>query len=222
MRGLAEHTLIGMDRDWQLEPDVLRDRLTRIIDQVERMVHIIEHIRMFAREAGAPKVEPVLINNVVAGACDLLDAQLRAQGVTLKLSLGDELPTVTTNMFSLEEVLLNLLTNAHDAVGSRTDEASRIEVVTRRDGVDRVPLEVVDNGGGIPESIEQQIFDPFFTTKDPDQDTGLGLAISKSIVEQVHGDLSIASSNGDGTRFVISLPVSLAEDTPLASSGKTG
>ncbi|MDA0336982.1 MAG: hypothetical protein O2782_17595 [bacterium] len=135
VRGLAEHTLIGMDRDWQLDPDTLRDRLTRIIDQVERMVHIIEHIRMFAREAGAPKLEQVQVNDVVAAAHELLDAQLRSRGVSVALTLQDDLPLVTANRFSLEEVLLNLLANARDAVDSRPDVESRISITTRRTGM---------------------------------------------------------------------------------------
>ena len=205
VRGLAEHTLIGMDRDWQLEPDTLRDRLTRIIDQVERMVHIIEHIRMFAREAGEPKLDAVNINDVALAARELLGAQLLAHGINLQLTLAEDLPTVMANRFSLEEVLLNLLTNARDAVDTTRDSDQRVDVATRRDGADRVAIEVADNGPGIPAQVIERIFDPFFTTKDPDKGTGLGLAISKTIVEQVQGRLAV-HTNGGGTRFVVSLP----------------
>ena len=214
VRGLAEHILIGLDRKWQLTEQVLRDRMGRIVEQSDRMVHIIEHIRMFAREADNPEVSQVPINDVVQSAVDLLGAQFRSHGLELQVSLADESPTVLANRFSLEEVLINLLSNARDAVESRRQRDPTASVLIRlctetQEGTaesNSVQIEVADSGDGIPKDILARIFDPFFTTKDPDKGTGLGLSISKSIVEQLGGDLKIDSEHGRGTRATISLP----------------
>ena len=214
VRGLAEHILIGLDRKWQLTEEVLRDRMGRIVEQSDRMVHIIEHIRLFAREAGNPEVSQVAINDVVQSAVDLLGAQFRSHGLEFQVSLADESPTVLANRFSLEEVLINLLSNARDAVESRRQRDPTASALIRlctatQEGTGEsssVQVEIADSGDGIPEDMLAKIFDPFFTTKDPDKGTGLGLSISKSIVEQLGGALTIDSEPGTGTRATVSLP----------------
>jgi PAS domain S-box-containing protein len=215
VRGLAEHILIGIDRGWELSKEKLVDRATRIVEQADRMVHIIEHVRMFAREAGKPEMSPVQVNDVVTSAVEMLNAQFHSHDVDLKCELGEGLPSVMANPFSLEEVVLNLLNNARDAVeeaATGDTGAAHREVLVRtgqgsRERVPQVRIEVQDNGVGIPEDIAKKVFDPFFTTKAPDRGTGLGLAISRSIVEEFGGSLRISSGSGEGTTAVISLPV---------------
>ena len=120
--------------------------------------------------------------------------------------------------FSLEEVVLNLLTNARDAEEERPRKegapaAGQVVVRTGMDGAGPVPqvqIQIVDTGVGIPEDILARVFDPFFTTKDPDKGTGLGLAISRSIVEELGGTLQIRSICGEGTTASILLPVEAA------------
>lgn len=207
VRGLAEHSLIGMERGWALDEEQLRERFAKIIEQADRMVHIIQHVRMFAREAGKPDTSDVNVNEVAKSGMDLLDAQFRSRGITLQSSLADDPPAVKVNPFSLEEVLINLLNNARDAVEARLEAPgaardglvvlrSRVE---RNNGGTRVSIEVEDNGGGIPEAVIQRVFDPFFTTKDPDKGTGLGLSVSKSIVEDAGGSIGVESTSGQGT-----------------------
>ncbi len=214
VRGLAEHILIGLNRGWELTEDKLKDRATRIVEQADRMVHIIEHVRMFAREAGKPQLEPVQVNDVVRSGIDMLGTQFRSRGLELDCALMEDLPQVSANPFSLEEVVLNLLNNARDAVEDRQREgaassSARVLVRTGLDGEreeQQVIIEVMDNGVGIPGEVLTKVFDPFFTTKDPDKGTGLGLAISRSIVEEFGGSLQIQSTPGEGTTVTISLP----------------
>ncbi len=183
VRGLAEHVLISLDRGWEVSEDKLRDRVRRIVEQADRMVHIIDHIRMFAREAGKPDLCPVSLNEVVSSGIDLLGAQLKSHGVALEANLAEELPNVLANPFSLEEVLINLMNNARDAVeGSQNGSAPRISLRTylEAEGAQpKVGIEVGDNGCGIPDDLLTRIWDPFFTTKAPDKGTGLGLSISE-------------------------------------------
>ncbi len=212
VRGLAEHTLIGMDRGWDLSEDKIRDRLTRIMEQADRMVHIIEHVRMFAREAGKPQLEPVQINDVVKSGIDMLGTQFRSHGVALDSELAEDLPLVSANPFSLEEVVLNLLNNARDAVETRFKNslsAARVLLRTSMENSEKastVVVEIVDNGVGIPDEILGKVFDPFFTTKAPDEGTGLGMAISRTIVEEIGGAMKIQPTPGEGTTVAISLP----------------
>ena len=214
VRGLAEHMLIGMQRGWELDANTMAERLERIVDQADRMTHIIEHVRMFARESGKPEVSPVDINDVVTSGLELLSEQFRSHGLTIDDHLGENLPTVRVNPFSLEEVLLNLLNNARDAVeeasSGELSEAGWVRVRTalrnRSSGRAEVLMQVEDNGPGIPDDLVAKVFDPFFTTKDPDKGTGLGLAISKAIVEEFDGSLSIEPKNGNGTLVTVALP----------------
>ena len=120
---------------------------------------------------------------------------------------------VRVNPFSLEEVLLNLLSNARDAVGAReggkAEEGPDILVRTGVDGgakAAQVRVEVIDQGVGVPRELLEKVFEPFFTTKGLEEGTGLGLPIARSLVEQFGGALTIASTLGKGTKVTISLP----------------
>ncbi len=212
VRGFAEHILIGQQLNWELTPDMLKERMEHIIEQSDRMVHIIQHVRLFAREAGKPTTEPVQVNNIVSSSIDLIGAQFSSHGITLEIQLNENLPPIMANPYSLEEVLLNLLNNARDAVEAHKENAPTtyepkvsLQTSLSPQNANDVQIKIVDNGGGIPQDIAQKIFDPFFTTKDPDKGTGLGLSISKSIVEEFNGILSFSSENGS-TTLTITLP----------------
>ena len=215
VRGMAERLLISLDRGWELTEETIRDRAGTIIEQADRMVNIIEHIRIFARESGKPELRPVKVNDVVRACVDLLGTQLRSRGIQLDRELMESLPVISANPFSLEEVVINLLINARDAVEEQMKAGSvsappRILLRTLLDQTgesERAKIEVIDNGIGIPEDKVEYVFDPFFTTKGPDRGTGLGLSISRSIVEGFGGTISIDSTPGSGTTATISLPV---------------
>ena len=211
VRGLAEHILIGIERGWELDEETLQERMKSVVEQADRMVHIIEHVRRFAREAGKTKVEEVQVNGAVEAGLEMLEAQFRAHGLGLEAELAEGLPTVVVNAYSLEEVVLNLLSNARDAVQAQRGlggDGFVPEVVVRSLMGDPgwVQVEVEDNGTGIPTENVQRVFDPFFTTKDPDRGTGLGLSVSRSIIEEFGGGLELRSEPGEGTKATISLP----------------
>jgi len=215
VRGMAEHLSISITRGWELTEEKIQDKASEIMNQADRMVHIIEHIRMFAGESGKPERRLVQINNVVRSSTDLLGTQFRSRGIELKCELMEELPLVSVNPFSLEEVLINLLVNARDALeeGAKTNSGSEPAQILLRtlldeaDSEKRVKIEVIDSGVGIPKHVLDKVFDPFYTTKGPDRGTGLGLSISKSIVEDFGGAIHIQSVPGSGTTVTISLPV---------------
>jgi C4-dicarboxylate-specific signal transduction histidine kinase len=214
VRGLAEHIMIAQDRKWNLSGQAIREKVATIIEQADRMAHIIEHVRIFAREAGKPELRPVNVNDVVTSSVNLLRAQFASHGLRLETSLSPDLPKVLSNPFSLEEVVLNVLINARDAVEERLQSEPELKApgvslrthLLRDDDRIMVNIQVADNGVGIPEELRGKLFDPFFTTKDPDKGTGLGLAISKTLVEEFGGTLTILSQEGKGTTVTIALP----------------
>jgi histidine kinase len=151
---------------------------------------------------------------VVSSSLLLLGAQLEHHGLEVALHLAEDLPPVLANPFSLEEVVINLLVNARDAVEDRFEAepdlaGPHVELVTRLDpqSEDRpVRIEVRDRGMGISDEIVEAIFDPFFTTKGPQRGTGLGLSIARAIIEDFDGRIDIQSKRGEGTVATISLP----------------
>ena len=222
VRGVAEHLLIAMDRGWEVEKEKWRDYLDLIIEQADRMVYLIEHVRMFARDAGKVKLLPVEVNEIVRSVEDMMGQQFKAHGLEFIIDLETGLPRVLVNPFSLEEVILNIVTNARNAVEERLKTDSQgdntIRVCTFLDSKRhqrRVVIVASDHGGGIAKEILLKVDDPLYMIKGRDPGKGLGLSISKSIVEEYGGDLTIESKPGDGTKVTISLP-------PLSSSEHKG
>jgi two-component system NtrC family sensor kinase len=212
VRGLAEHILIARDRGWQEAEERLFERVAGIVEQADRMVHIIEHVRLFAREAGKPEMSRVDVNDVVGSASGLVSSQLNSRGIDVLFELTRPLPKVRANPYSLEEVLINILSNARDALADTPESgpARTIRILTGervRRGDQEVTIDIIDTGHGIATDVLARVLEPFYTTKEPGAGTGLGLSVSHSIVEQFGGRLEIESTVGVGTTVRVSLPV---------------
>lgn len=174
-----------------------------ILGQVERMRHVIEHLRLFSRDRSPELEEAVDLTAVVDAALSMCATQLRAHGVELSVDIDEGIPPVCGDAYALEEVLLNLLSNARDALEGREGARVRLRVAAVDGGVE---VEVADNGPGISAENQVRLFDPFFTTKDPDRGTGLGLSIAYAIARQHRGTLRCASTLGAGATFRLHLP----------------
>ncbi|HWR20321.1 MAG TPA: ATP-binding protein, partial [Verrucomicrobiae bacterium] len=208
IRGYAQE-LLG---DRRIMDEEVRDDLWRIEAQTTRMTAIINHLRDFSRESKG-KREITDLNRVVEDALMFLGQQLKSGNIAITRELHPALPTVRIDPLQIEQVLLNLITNARDAM-----ESTGMGAITIRTDVvsgDRVALSVTDTGPGIPEEIRTRIFDPFFTTKEVGKGTGLGLSICHGIVEEHGGELTMESPAVDGTgaRFTMILPQAGPDDT---------
>jgi C4-dicarboxylate-specific signal transduction histidine kinase len=181
---------------------VLRD-LRSAMQQVHKASQIISHLRMFGRAAPTSR-EDVRVNAVVVQALALLQEQLRLRDIEVTLDLADDDPIVLGNAIQLEQVFLNLLTNARDAVAQSTRKAISISSCCERQ---RVRLMFKDTGPGIPVGLEQRVFDPFFTTKEVGAGTGLGLSIAYGIVRDHEGTISVDNAAGRGATFVVEFPL---------------
>ncbi len=181
----------------------LLDELRHAVQEVRRATAIISHLRTFGRVAPVSR-EPVRINGVVRRSFSLLYEQLRMRQIEVRLDLCPEDPVVVGNAIQLEQVFINLLTNARDALADAPRKLIHIESAVSEDVVD---LLVRDTGPGIPEGLQQRIFDPFFTTKEVGAGTGLGLSISYGIVKEHGGSISVVNGAGDGATFLVQLPL---------------
>jgi len=180
--------------------DFMRDDLLVIEGQTSRMMKIVKHLRTFSR-AGSYEKSTIDVNQTISDCFILIGAQLKAHNVEVELDLSEQKPFVVGDTNELEQVFLNLITNARDALDERDD--AKLTIRTRIDG-QQISIEFADNGTGVPEDIAAHIFDPFFTTKEPGKGTGLGLSISHGIIDKHQGMISLR--NEGGAVFQITLP----------------
>jgi two-component system C4-dicarboxylate transport sensor histidine kinase DctB len=172
------------------------------MQQVRKATEIISHLRTFGRVASVSR-EPVSVKQTIERALSLMQEQLRLRDITLELDLCPGATVVIGNPIQLEQVLLNLLTNARDALA---DSARKAIVITCTMKSGLVEVAVRDTGPGIPPGLEQRIFDPFFTTKEVGAGTGLGLSITYGIIQDHQGTISVENRPGEGATFLIQLP----------------
>ena len=182
-------------------PKQLIDDLKVINKHAQRAARVTQGLLSFSRPA-AGRLVPLDPNAVIEETLLLIEKQLEKERIILERRLTPDLPKVVGNGWQLGEVLLNLLTNAREAMaaGGRI----RVESRLRTDGTG-VQILIADTGEGMPDELVQRIFDPFFTTKE--NGTGLGLSISYGIVKEHGGTLEVESEVGKGTTFTITLPV---------------
>jgi two-component system NtrC family sensor kinase len=151
-----------------------------------------------------PLTERVNINTVLDESIDFLENEARYRSIDIQTNYAPDLPLTTTDQSQLQQVFLNIINNAIDAIG-KDGEININTRTTKRNN--EISVEISDNGPGMPKDVLQKIFDPFFTTKEVGKGTGLGLSISYSIIEKLGGRIMVASEEGSGTTFTIYLPV---------------
>jgi two-component system, NtrC family, C4-dicarboxylate transport sensor histidine kinase DctB len=194
----ADNAAVLIDRS---RLDEARDNVQRISGLTDRMAAISRHLRNFARKPNQ-KLAPVALAQVVEDALEIVDWRLKAAGARVEIDLGTEPLAVRAGPVRLQQVLVNLISNAADAVEGQPERIIHISAGRRGN---RVRLSVADNGAGVPEAIRDRIFDPFFTTKGVGKGLGLGLSISYNIVKDFGGDLAVSSGAEGGAVFTVAL-----------------
>src|SRR5918999_3969448 len=184
------------------DADRVVDELEKAMEQVRKATEIITHLRTFGRAAPIT-LEPVDVADAIERALSLTSEQLRQRAIEVELDHAEDV-YVPGNAIQLEQVFINLLTNARDALSEDVDER-KITIATRRDG-ERVKITFSDTGPGIRPGLQKRIFDPFFTTKEVGAGTGLGLSITYGIVKEHGGQIAVVSRPGEGACFEIELP----------------
>lgn len=183
----------------------LVEYLDMILRNGRRIRGIVGQLREFARP-GELANEPLDVNTLIRRSFEFFGTRFANSQVTIDMQLGANLPAVRGDMARMQQVLINLIVNAEDAMEGQDDER-RLEIHSRREG-DGVAIDVTDSGPGVPDEVKASIFDPFYTTKPPNRGTGLGLSICKSIVETYGGTIRVMDAeSGRGARFTVVLPV---------------
>lgn len=178
------------------------DSVDKIEYHVERARKIIHNLLGFARRM-EPAKEKINVNNLLDETTGFLENEARYVNIQIVKQYADDVPVITNDLSQIQQVVLNLLNNAIDAIG----RDGTITVTTcYHEKTDEVEIGIGDTGKGIAESELDKVFDPFFTTKEVGKGTGLGLSISYSIVEKLGGKLKVKSKVGEGTVFTLLLP----------------
>jgi two-component system NtrC family sensor kinase len=180
-----------------------RKYLGQVTHETARVGRIVSDLLAFSRR-GKPQRVQADLNRIVRTTLSLIEHKLKLSNITLDTSYAENLPGVPCDASQIQQVVLNLLLNAAEATHSRTE---RRVTVTTDAGPETVWMKVADNGEGIPPENLSKIFDPFFTTKSEGKGVGLGLAVSYGIIEAHGGDIEVRSTVGEGTTFIVSLPL---------------
>jgi signal transduction histidine kinase len=210
INGIMNYAELILDR---LEKDNPAAEFAReILHETRRIAKIVKNLLTFARHEKQSH-SPAQLADIVSSVLSLIQTVMRHDQIDLRVEIPDDLPKIKCRSQQIQQVVMNLMTNARDALNERYPgyssekklrvSAGLIEKEHRR----FIRTTVEDSGTGIPAEIRDRIFDPFFTTKPKETGTGLGLSISYGIVKDHGGELSVESEPGRCTRFHLDLPV---------------
>ena len=212
IRGFAQAILMQID-----ETNPFYEDLKIIEEQTGHMRDIVLNISGFARRSGFKK-EPVDINEPVDKALELLSEQLRVRGIKLVKSLAPDSPMVNANFNQMQQVFINFIVNAREALDALPDDARKeLSISTRmrdgKTGESWIEIKFSDTGPGMQDEIKDRIYEPFFTTKVADS-TGLGLYLNYVIIQDHGGYIESVLEEGKGASFIVKLPP-LGSNQPL-------
>lgn len=217
IKGIAQNMIDDINED---EFDALQAvvELLKICTLVDKSSSIIDHIRNFSRKSGMTML-PVDINRIVLDAIDLINLQFKKNNIDIVLILNENVNKICGDRISLEQLVINLLINARDAIIERKkaehdDYTGKITICTDCTA-SGVRLIIEDNGTGISQDIVKKIWSPFFTTKRRSNSTGVGLSISNKILKEHNAAVTIDSQPGVGTRFTMHFP--LRKESPVSA-----
>jgi len=181
--------------------------LTKAVRELERCKRIISALGSYSRGSGGEGrsgSEQADCRTLIAETLELIDAELRRLNVKITVNAPDDLPAIWTEGGVLRQILLNLLTNARDAVAGR--ERKEITVTASAEE-DWVAISVADTGCGMSEEVMNRLFDPFFTTKPVGEGTGLGMSVSQNLAKMLGARIEVESQADEGTVVTVHLPV---------------
>lgn len=183
-----------------------------IIHEAERVSDIVQNLLGFSRP-NQVSFEDVDVKEIIEQTLSLVRATVRHDRIDLQLDIPDDLPNVRCRSSQIQQVIMNLVTNARDSLNAKypgTDKNKILNIIVKQTVVEEnqfIRITIEDLGTGIPTTVQNRIFDPFFTTKSRDKGTGLGLAISYSIAKEHKGSITFDTKVGEYTRFHLDLPI---------------
>ncbi|MGD8292913.1 MAG: ATP-binding protein [Desulfobacterales bacterium] len=187
--------------------DELLENIDYILEAVERCGTITRQLLGFARKFDV-KIQMVNLKEVISDVLVFHNKEAEYRNINVFVDIPKDISEIETDRGKLQQVLLNLVNNAFQAV----DDGCNLDITASSEEANRVSITISDNGCGMPEENLTKIFEPFFTTKERGKGTGLGLTITYGLVKKLHGDISVESRENEGTTFVITLPIHLQEE----------
>jgi len=184
----------------------LESLIDSVLESVERCGAITKQLLGFARHTEV-SVSTIPVGKIIGDVLSFLEKEASYRNITLNLEIPDDLPPLVTDRGKVQQIFLNLINNAFQAVG----DGGRIDIMGRRVDGDKIAVRVSDNGCGISDENLQRIFEPFFSTKKDSGGTGLGLSITYGLVQRLGGQIAAESELGKGTTFTVTLPVETKE-----------
>ena len=201
IRGRAEFLLTSKPASTRTE-----DGLRIIVSQIERISRIVRMLLDYAREHNSART-PCDLRILTEHSLKLMETEAAGRAIQVTTELGDQPLVIDCDPYQIQQVLINLVANALDAMETRAGGILRVTASRHdQDGEPHALLVCEDNGGGIAEADQPRVFDPFFSTKEPGKGTGMGLAVTQSIVRDHGGEVRFDSGR-EGTRFVVSIPL---------------
>ena len=194
-----------MAQEGRVDPQQIERTMEKITTQVDRAATVIQHMREFASEDAGDTPEVLDLSAVVHGVFDLIGEQLKAHSIDLVQEIEPDL-RVSANRIRLEQVLINLFSNAKDSMMECGERNGHQLTVRGYAEAGEVVLSIADTGGGIPAHIRAKIFEPFVTSKGPDRGTGLGLSICHGILRDYNAQISLHATSDGGAEFHIKFP----------------
>ena len=193
-----------IDRKQEISDEHVLKTCRNIRQQVDRATRIINHLREFGRKSESD-VYPVDLNDPIRDVFTILGQQMTLRKIEVSLALADEPLMIMADKNRLEQVFLNLITNARDAMDTKERGDKSLSISTHKKNGTAVAV-ISDTGTGMSQAVQERIFEPFFTTKEVGKGTGLGLSISYNLIRDFRGNIEVESTEGKGTTFRVSFP----------------
>jgi PAS domain S-box-containing protein len=193
-------------------PGHVKSDLDKIYQESQRAAKIVQNLLSFARRR-KPEKTYFDINDLVQKTLDLRSYELKVNNISVRINIELDMPEIKADYHQIQQVILNMLINAEQAL-TEMRRQGKITITTST-VKDRIIINIVDNGPGIPKNNIDRIFDPFFTTKEAGKGTGLGLSVCLGIVTAHGGNMYVESEKGKGAAFTIELPISVVEETEI-------
>lgn len=217
---MASNAFLHLLEDSECFNSELRKKIFLLKECNVRIERIVTKLKEFSRKSEL-EFHSMDVNNAVQSVLAITRQQLLNQGIEIALGMDKNLPPVLGDINQIEQVLLNLIANARDAMENSSEKLLTIKTYLDKK-IQSVKISVRDTGTGMTKEEIEQIFNPFFTTKETDKATGLGLSISYRIVESHHGKIEVKSKVNKGTTFIVGLPSNMSAGNGKGSDNNPG
>jgi len=199
--------LFSIKKQYQEDPELV-ELIDSIIEAVDRCGTITRQLLGFARRFDV-QTQQIDLNSMVADVINFHKKEAEYRNIKIHVDIPETIPLIETDRGKLQQIILNLVNNAFQAINN----GCFLDIQATMEDPGHVRLSIHDNGCGISEDHLKKVFEPFFTTKKEGQGTGLGLSITYGLVQKLHGNITVQSKVGEGTTFVITLPVQIEKDS---------